>query len=247
MISDKAVSDVCADDVLDFRVWWMERIQVEGLSANAANKDLTHVGDVLKTVNKMKRLGLVLPRNDLSFKQGEADKRPPFCVDWIVTRLLAGGALDGLNDQAQAILSVMINTGARPSELAALIADCIRLDDPVPHFSIEAVGRQLESKNVKRLVPLAASSLAALTGFPKRFGRCRGSSASLSATINKFLRLNGLFRDQWPLPLAPYTGSWSRLIQFRVARLDQRCLPSSRKDHRQLAHGRGSPNSFSHL
>ena len=69
------------------------------VTANSANKDLIHLGDVLKTVNTMKRLGLELPLGELSFKEGEKQTRPPFSEEWIRTRLLAPGALDGLTPQ----------------------------------------------------------------------------------------------------------------------------------------------------
>lgn len=188
---DKPMDQITADDMLDFRQWWLERIE-GGLSTNAANKDLIHLGDVLKTVNRMKRLNLILPVSGLSFKKGEARVRPPFSVDWIRDRLLAPGALDGLNDEAQAIVLAMVNTGARPSELAALTPECIRLDVDVPHISIEAVGRQLKTQNARRVIPLLGVSLEALRAFPDGFPRYRGSSATLSGTVNKYLRDHGL-------------------------------------------------------
>ena len=200
VISDKLISDITADDMLDFRQWWFDRIENDGLTTNAANKDLIHLGDVLKTVNKMKRLGLVLPLGGLSFKLDEAGKRPPFSVGWIKDKILAPDALDGLNSEARAILLAMVNTGARPSELAGLTSECIRLDVNVPHISIEPVGRQLKSKNARRVIPLLGVSLEALRAFPDGFPRYRGSSASLSATVNKFLRTNGLLEtDQHSL------------------------------------------------
>jgi hypothetical protein len=61
VVGDKAIKDITGDDMLDFRNWWMERLEEEDLTPNSANKDLFHLGDVLKTVNRMKRLGLVLP------------------------------------------------------------------------------------------------------------------------------------------------------------------------------------------
>jgi len=130
VIGDKAIHHITGDDMLDFRNWWMERLEEEDLTPNSANKDLIHIGAVLKTVNKMKRLGLVLPLTDLSFKQGESKKRPPFSVKWIKEKLLAPGALDGLNPEARAILLAMINTGCCPSVLAALTASD-REYDPV--------------------------------------------------------------------------------------------------------------------
>jgi hypothetical protein len=148
VVGDKPMDAITGDDMLDFRSWWLDRITAGEVSTNAANKDLVHLGDVLKTVNKMKRLGLVLPLSDLSFKEGEAGKRPPFSVKFITEKLLASGALDGLNSEARGILLTMVNTGARPSELAGLTSKCIRLDHDVPHISIEPGERQLKSANV---------------------------------------------------------------------------------------------------
>lgn len=195
VVGDKAIQEITGDDMLDFRNWWMERIEEEDLTPNSANKDLTHIGDVLKTVNKMKRLSLVLPLNDLGFKESEAKKRPPFSTQWIKDKLLAKGALDGLNAEARAILLIMINTGCRPSELAALTANTIKLDHNVPHISIEPEGRQIKSKYARRTVPLLGVSLEAMRAFPEGFPRYSGSSAGLSATVNKFLRENGLMES----------------------------------------------------
>lgn len=195
VIGDKAIHDITGDDMLDFRNWWMERLEEEELSPGSANKDLIHLGDVLKTVNRMKRLGLVLPLTDLAFKEGEGKKRPPFSAKWIKEKLLAPGALNRLNPEARAILLVMVNTGCRPSELAALTAKTIRLDHNVPHISIEPEGRQIKSKHARRTVPLLGVSLEAMRAFPEGFPRYRESSASLSATVNKFLRENGLMES----------------------------------------------------
>ena len=172
VVGDKAIGDISGDDMLDFRQWWLERLETDGLTPNSANKDIIHLGDVLKTVNRMKRLGLVLPLSDLSFKEGEAKQRPAFSSDWIRDKLLAAGALDGLNKEARCVLLAMINTGARPGELAALTLEQIRLQAAVPHISIEPVGRQMKSRNARRVSPLTCVSLKAMAqnpdGFPWR-------------------------------------------------------------------------------
>jgi integrase len=186
VVGDKAIKDITADDMLDFRQWQFDRIENDGLSVNAANKDFVHFGDVLKTINRMKRLNLVLPLAGLNFKQGEAGKRPPFSADWIKDKILAPGALDGLNDEARAILLAMVNTGARPSELAALTPECIRLDHAVPHISIEAVRRQLKSKNAKRVIPLVGVSLEAVRGFPDGFGSPARSACPVASLRTYF-------------------------------------------------------------
>lgn len=77
-VGDKALAEITADDMLDFRAWWLDRIEAGEVEPGTANKDLVHLGDVLKTVVRMKRLGIVLPLDGLSFKEGEAGQRPAF-------------------------------------------------------------------------------------------------------------------------------------------------------------------------
>jgi len=192
LIGDKPIGEITGDDMLDFRGWWVDRIENEGKTANSANKDIGHLGNVLRTVNQMKRLNLVLPLDDLAIKNGEAKTRPPFNVAWLRDRLLAPGALDGLNPEARGILLAMVNTGARPSEIAALGADQIHLNANVPHISIEANVRQLKSANARRVIALTGVSLEAMRAFPDGFPRYQKNSATLSATVNKYLRTNGL-------------------------------------------------------
>ncbi|MFN3663094.1 tyrosine-type recombinase/integrase [Yoonia sp.] len=192
VVGDKNIADITGDDMLDFRGWWMDRIVEDGLSANAANKDLSHFGTVMKTLNSMKRLGLVLPLSDLSFAAGEAKTRPPFSEKWIRENLLAPGALAGLNAEARAIFLTMINTGARPSEIAGLTAGCIHLAANVPHISIEPIGRELKSANARRKIPLTGVSLEAMRAFPEGFPRYQENSSGLSAALNKYLKSNNL-------------------------------------------------------
>lgn len=196
VVGDKPLGEISGDDMIAFRSWWLDRMQEANLSANSANKDLVHLGDVLKTVNEMKRLGLDLPLSGYMLKEGEATTRPPFGTDWIRERLLAPGALDGLNAEARAIVLGMVNTGYRPSEGAALTPDDIRLDAEVPHIRIEpGRDRQLKTVQSRRAIPLVGVSLDAFQAFPAGFPRYRESSASLSGLVNKVLRHRGLLES----------------------------------------------------
>ena len=195
VIGDKDIAKITRDDMLDFRQWWAERLEVEELTPNSANKDLGHFGKVLKRVNELKRLNLDLPLGSLKFKQEEPERRPPFSENWIRTRLLAPGALAGMNTEARCILLGMINTGYRPSEGAALLASHIHLEGDVPYIHILPEGRQVKTKNAKRTIPLAGISLEAIRECKNGFPRYR-NKAGLSATINNFLRGNGLMETQ---------------------------------------------------
>ena len=191
VVGDKPIAEITQDDMLDSVNWWMGRIRAEGLTPNAANKDITHLGNILRTVNLKKRMGLTLPLSDLALREGEKRTRPPFSTAWIRDTLLAPGALDGLNREARCILLGMVNTGFRPSEGAGLLPQHIRLDVEIPHISIEPVGRTLKSQYARRVIPLAGVSLAAFRECPEGFPRYR-DNAVLSDTINKFLRENRL-------------------------------------------------------
>ena len=191
VVGDKPIAEISADDMLDFRQWWIECIEREGLTPNSANKDFVHFADVLKTVNKLKRLGLSLPLSDMAIKEGERQQRPPFSNEWIREKLLEPTALSGLNTEARCIVLGMVNTGYRPSEGAALGTDQIKLEGAVPYISIEANGRQLKSDYARRIIPLAGVSLEAFRQCPDGFPRY-ADNPSLSATVNKYFKTNGL-------------------------------------------------------
>lgn len=191
VVGDKPIEEISPDDMLDFRQWWIERIERDGVTPNSANKDFIHLSSVLKTVNKMKRLGLNLPLGDLTIKEGEKRQRPPFSNEWIREKLLEPNALSGLNTEARCIFLGMVNTGYRPSEGAALGPDQIRLGGAVPYISIEPNGRQLKSDYARRVIPLAGVSLEAFQQCPDGFPRY-ADNPSLSATVNKYLKTNGL-------------------------------------------------------
>lgn len=191
-VGDKALCQLTRDDMLDFRDWWLDKMSDEGLTPNSANKDLTHISDILKTVNSKKRLEIALPLGDLTIKGGRKNQRPSFSEAWIRDRILAADALAGLNPEARAIFHIMLNTGMRPSEIAGLRPEEIILDDGFPHISLQPIGRALKSDNAERRLPLIGVALEAARGFRGGFPSYRSNSATLSGTINKYMTENGL-------------------------------------------------------
>lgn len=191
VVGDKPLDEITRDDLLDFRQWLVDQMRADKFGSNNANKDLMNVGRVFKTVNERKRLGLALDFRDLSIKSGDEETRPPFSDTWIRDKLLAPGALDGLNQEARAILLGMVNTGARPSEIANLQPHHIHLDTKVPHIEIRPEGREVKSRYAQRKITLVGVSLGAIRECSQGFSRYR-DSANVSAAANKFLRANGL-------------------------------------------------------
>lgn len=187
-VEDKPYLEVTSQDLYAFRRWWMAKKEREGLTANSINKDLVYVTSTLRAVARADGAEVKFKTEQLKIDEGEKVTRPPFSTEWITTKILEDGALDSLNAEARAILLVMVNTGARPSEIAALAPEQIDVESDLPHIRIEAVGRTLKSQYAKRVIPLAGVSLEALKQFPGGFPRYRFNSATLSATVNKSLR-----------------------------------------------------------
>ena len=202
VVGNKDLSTLTRTDAKAFRDWWNARIDKKGLSANSANKDFTHCAHTFGVVNDALGLGLTLPFGKLAIKATEKGQRKPFSDKWIRETILKAGALDGLNTQARTILLLCINTGARPSEIAGLMQHHIHLAGAVPYVSIEAEGRQLKNAPSARRIPIVGVSLVAAKAymlnapasdkaFPTYFGK-----DALSATVNKFLRENGLLESR---------------------------------------------------
>jgi integrase len=124
-------------------------------------------------------------------------RRPPFPVAWIKDKLLAVGAFASLNDEARGIILAIMETGARPSEICNLDRNTIMLDAEVPHISVEPRSdpddpREIKTDSSVRLIPLVGVALAVFTAHPDGFPSYRNREATLSATLNKHLRANGL-------------------------------------------------------
>ena len=101
-----------------------------------------------------------------------------------------------MTDQARAIFKVMMNTGLRLIEIASSTPEGVCLDDPkeggLSYVQVLPIGRELKTRRAKRRVPLLGVSLEALRAFPEGFSTYRGKSATLSMTLNKYLRENDL-------------------------------------------------------
>lgn len=140
VVGDVNLEDLGPDDFLDFRSWWWDKITAQGLTPNSANEDFTHIGLTFQLVCKAKRIAVPQGLDGLNFSQGEKRTRLLFSEAWIRDKILAPGALDGLNKEARCILLGMVNTGYRPSEGQSLEAEHIQLEGPFPHITIEPDG-----------------------------------------------------------------------------------------------------------
>lgn len=194
-VGDKALHEITTDDWFRFRKWWLDRVKAGSVTLETANKDITYLKAMWNTLSIAKSIPLAYNTNGVMFRvETRRDStRPPITPEWIKTKILAPGALTGLNTDARIILLGMVNTGYRPSEGAGLTPARVHLEGEVPYIEIAPEPtRRLKNANSRRTIPLTGVSLEAFREQPGGFARYADSSATLSATVNKFLRENGL-------------------------------------------------------
>jgi integrase len=191
-VGDKPVTEITEDDGLDYVEWWRGRIIKGDALAKTANRDIGQLSRMLKDVSVRRRLKIPDIFKGLRLRGETENARVPYDAEFIQTKLLAAGALDGLNEDARHVLYVAADTGLRPSEVVNLTEATICLDAAIPHVKILPEGRKLKTEDSEREIPLVGVALAAMRLHPKGFPRYRDKSSGLSGTLNKFLSENGL-------------------------------------------------------
>jgi len=191
VLGDMPLTDLGQDEMVDYRERMYERVKTTGIQKQSLNKEMGHAFHIIRTVNVVRRMGLKVSFAGMMLSHAESNTRQPFSETWIKDRILAPGALAGLNLQARCILLGMVNTGYRPSEGAGLRGEDIRLDTDIPHIHINATHRKIKTRESERTLPLLGVSLDAFRACPDGFPRYRDKS-SHTAVINNFLSNNGL-------------------------------------------------------
>ncbi|MCC8936870.1 integrase [Bradyrhizobium sp. Arg68] len=182
---DKALHELTRSDALAFADWWEERVISEGIGAGTANKNISHIGGMIRAVNKRLKLGLDDVFAGTRIEGGRDGQRAPFSTEFIRDTILAPGKLDDLNDEARDVVYVVMETGARPSEIVNLTEARIVLDAEVPYIRIQAEGRVLKTSHSERDIPLVGHALEAMKRHRQGFPRYFDKGSSLSATLMK--------------------------------------------------------------
>lgn len=200
--SDKRMDEITRRDAQKLHEFWLRRVAPEAgaptHTASIANRDFGNLRGLWRewwTYHGHK--DRPNPFDGFWFEEKIKRRRPPFPTEFIRDRLLQPGALDGLNREARGIMLVMVETGARPSEIAALSRAGILLDAPVPHICIEPSDdpedpREIKTASAVRSIPLVGVALEVMKRFPDGFARYKDRGGALSALVNKYLRTKKL-------------------------------------------------------
>ena len=179
---DRPADRITRADALRFREQLVARVAEGGFSAGAANKQLGHLNAMWTEWARRHGHDLPSPFAGLRLPGGGSGRRPPFSRAWVRDRLLAPGALDGLNEEARDVLLVMVNTGAAPGDW--------HLEHEMPHLDINGEGRELKVGHRGRALPLLGVSLAAARRIAARGGvpRYTDRATHWSNATMKYLR-----------------------------------------------------------
>ena len=196
---DIDMRDITREHAHAVRKFWHERIHPKDgskpMSGSSGNKDLGSLRKLYRRyfehIGEEEREN---PFRNMRFKDKILTKVMPFKDDWVRSRILAPDVFDGLNRQGALLCMALIETGCRPSELANIRPENIRLDAEVPHIRIRPTkDRELKSGASVRDIPLVGVALEAMRQAPNGFPHYRDRSYLLSASLTKAFKARGLF------------------------------------------------------
>jgi hypothetical protein len=192
VVGDQPLHGLMHSDILDYADWLEDRVSEEEIVAKTANKHIGHNSKMIKAINRRLRLGLPDFFAGIRLQSVESVSRPSFPIDFVQKKILADGALMGLNDEARGVVLLIVETGLRLSEAVNLNETTIHLQASIPYVEVLPDGRRVKTKDSIRQIPLVGTALAAMRLHPNGFPRYVDKGASLSAYVNKYLREKGL-------------------------------------------------------
>jgi integrase len=185
---DKALDELNRDDALSYVNWWEDRVVNGEIQIGTANKNISHIAGMIKSVSKRLRLNLDNVFGGLLIEGGKDGSRSPFPSGFIESVILPNGRLERMNDEARDAIYVAMETGARPSEILNLTEQRIVLKGDIPYIRIEPEEAELKTGYSERDVPLVGMALEAMRRHPKGFPRYFDRGDSFSATAMKHFK-----------------------------------------------------------
>jgi len=199
VVGDVSMRDITREMATSYRSWWIERMipgdpDVKAAKPNTANR---HIGNMRKLyedyfthIGEEERLN---PFRKMFFKDDESSNVPSFQDDWVREKILVPNLFEGLNDDLRLMIYVLIETGARTSEICNILPENIHLDADVPYISIRPTNREIKAQASNRDIPLVGVALEAMRYAYNGFERYRDKGELVSANLMKAFRQRDLF------------------------------------------------------
>ncbi|CAM3879730.1 DUF6538 domain-containing protein [Litorimonas haliclonae] len=196
---DIDMRDITREHAHAVRKFWHERIHPKDgskpMSGSSGNKDLGSLRKLYRRyfehIGEEEREN---PFRNMRFKDKILTKVMPFKDDWVRSRILSPDVFEGLNREGALLCMALIETGCRPSELANIRPENIRLEAEVPHIRIrQTKDRELKSGASVQDIPLVGVALEAMRHAPSGFPHYRDRSYLLSASLTKAFKARDLF------------------------------------------------------
>ena len=178
--------------------FWADKVHPKNgkkpLSGSSANRDLGNLRKLYRMyfehVGEEDRQN---PFRNLRFSAKKMKQVKPFASSFVRENIMKPNVFEGLKREAALLCLTLIKTGCRPSELANILPENIRLDDDVPHIRIRSTPeRQLKSEASIRDIPLLGISLEAMKHAREGFPHYRDRGYLLSQTLQKAFKSRGL-------------------------------------------------------
>lgn len=199
LIGDIPLADITRDVATEYRDWWQTRMlpQKDGskpVTPNTANRHVGNMRSLYQRYYKYRgKADVEDPFRGFFFAGKSTVKRASFSDDFVRGRILVPGLFDGLRPELRVIIYLLIETGARLSEIVNLRPQDIRLEHAVPHIFIRAEqNRELKTDNSEREIPLVGVALPAMRLCPKGFDHYYDRSTLVSANLMKAFKLRDL-------------------------------------------------------
>ncbi|WP_366246928.1 site-specific integrase [Devosia sp. 67-54] len=200
VMGNKELRYISRADVIMFRDWWVDKMEREHLRADTINRSFSDLKGMITVVDEtmLSHFGDVWAKVRVkSTARTKSRKWLPYDGDFICKNFLVPGRLDGLNIEARTVVYLIIETGARPSELCNLRGVDFVLDAKIPYIRVtERDDRRVKTEYSYREIPLVGCALWAAKELikqqPAGFLRYADKEDYLSNVINAFLRQNKL-------------------------------------------------------
>ena len=240
------MEDITRDMAIVYRDWWMRRMlpkEQGGLAVKPGTAN-RHIGNIRTLYEAFfKHMGeeeRVNPFRNMFFKGVSRSSVKPFENDWVQGNILKPGVFDDLSLDLKVIIYVLIETGARLSEIVNLMPEDIHLDADVPYISIRPrQNRELKTPDSERDIPLVGCALVAMQASPGGFPRYHDKGELVSANLMKAFRKHNLLPSKDHV-INSFRHAFEKRMQEADIDYGLRCLLMGHKNDRPMYGDGGS-------